>query len=237
MTTVLALSLAAGAAGGAGCGARQQHNKIQQESEALRIDLAELYVTKGVSQAAVPLLQKILADNPRDVRARVLYGEVERDLGLYPQATRELHIALKLAPREPRVHAAIAILLDLERRHAEALRFHRRSVALAPGNAAYHNNTGFSLYLAGDTDAAIVELERALAMDPGLTIAYNNLGFAYGRKGQLDRAERAFRAGLGEASTLLNLAMIEEERGEAAKAADLRARAYAIDPDLRPVEE
>ncbi len=219
------------------CGASKQHSQIQNDAEALRIDLAELYVSKGVSRAAVPMLQKILADNPRDVRARVLYGEVMRDLGLYPQATRELRLALKLAPKNARVHAAIAILLDLERQHDQALRFHEKSVRLAPGNAAYRNNIGFSLYLAGKTDAAIVQLEQALAMDPGLTVAYNNLGFAYGKKGQLDRAERAFRAGLSEASTLINLALVQEQRGDQPAADELRERAYALDPDLRPLEE
>jgi len=233
---MFAVALVALLASGCG-GVARQHARIQQDGEALRIELAELYVDKGVSQAAVPLLQKILADDPRNVRARVLYGEVLRDMGLHPQAERELRLALRLAPRQPRAHAAIAILYDLEHQPGPALRHHRIAVKLAPGDATYRNNIGFSLYLAGRTDEAIRELEMALAIDPGMTVAYNNLGFAYGRTGDYARAEKAFRAGLGEASTLLNLALVHEQHGQTEAALALRARAYQLDPDLRPVED
>jgi Tfp pilus assembly protein PilF len=215
-----------------GCGAARQHAKIQQEGEALRFDLAALYVDKGVPQAAAPLLQKILAESPRDVRARVMYGVVLRDMDLYPQAERELRFALSIEPGN--AAAAIGILYDLQRKPEPAKRHHIAAVRLSPGDAAYRNNLGFSLYLAGDIPGAISQLEQALAMDPSLTIAYNNLGFAYGRAHQFDRAERVFRAALGEASTLLNMAMVHDDLGEHDEATALRERAYELDPDLRP---
>lgn len=217
-----------------GCGAAKQHNKIQTQGEALRFDLAALYVDKGVPQAAAPLLQKILAESPKDVRARIMYGVVLRDMDLYPQAERELRFALKLEPKSDAAHAAIGILYDLQRKPTRAKRHHIAAVRLSPGNAAYRNNLGFSLYLAGDIEGSISQLEQALAMDPSMTIAYNNLGFAYGRARKLDRAERVFRAALSEASTLLNMAMVHEDLGEFAQAMALRERAYDMDPDLRP---
>ena len=169
--------------------------------------------------------------------ARVLYANVLRDLGLYPQAEREYRYVLAKAPRYAPGHAGIGILCDLQRQSKTALRHHRIAVRLAPGNPSYRNNLGFSLYLAGKTDEAIVELERALAMDPSLAVAYNNLGFAYGRKKDYERAERTFRSALGEASTLLNMALIYEENGDLARAETLRKRAYDLDPELRPDEE
>lgn len=224
-------------AAAAGCGAARQHAQIQQQGEALRVELAELYVHKGAREAAVPLLQRSMAESPRDPHLRVLYGAVLRDLGLYPQARAQFLVALSLAPRSAEAHAALGILLDLEGRPAEALSHHQTAVALAPGVADYRNNLGFSLYLAGKYDGAVTELERALAMDPGLTVAYNNLGFAYGRRGDLTRAERTFRSSGGEVAALMNMAVVHELRGETAQAADLREQAYVRSPDLRPVEE
>lgn len=218
------------------CGKGKQ-TEVKNPGEALRFELAELYVAKGVQRAAVPLLQKILAENPKDIRARVLYANVLRDLSLYPQAEREYRYALQLAPRYAPTHAGLGILCDLQRQSKTALRHHRTAVQLAPADARYRNNLGFSLYLAGETDAAIIELERALAMDPSLAVAYNNLGFAYGRNKQYEQAERTFRSALGEASALLNMALIYEENGEPKRAEELRAQAYAMDPALRPDEE
>ncbi|MDX2090213.1 MAG: tetratricopeptide repeat protein [Kofleriaceae bacterium] len=236
MGTILPIAFATLVAVGCG-GAQKQHAAIQAQGEALRGELAELYVSKGAREAAVPLLQRMIAQNPSDVRARVLYGSVLRDLGLYPQAEAELRRALKLDEKRADGHAALAILLDLTSRHPEALDHHRRATQLAPGNADYRNNLGFSLLAAGEHTAAIAPLETALALDPGMAPAYANLGYAYGRSGRFEDAERTFRAGMNEASALLNLSLLEEERGDHVRANELRERAYTLSPDLRPTEQ
>lgn len=221
-----------------GCGgARRHHATIQKQSDSLRVELAELYVQKGAREAAVLLLQRIIAERPTEVRPRVLYGCVLRDLGLYPQAEAELRRAVELEPRRADAHAALAILLDLTGRHDAALAHHRQAARLAPGVADYRNNLGFSLLAAGDAEGAIAPLEQALALDPGLAHAYANLGFAYGKVGRLADAERTFRAGIGEAGALLNLALVHEQHGDATAAAALRERAYALAPDLRTPSE
>lgn len=223
--------------GAVGCAAKKHHTKIAKDAEALRFDLAKLYVKKGAKQAAIPLLQNILRDEPKNVQARVMYGTVLRDLGLYPQASRELHFALHLAPKDASAHAAVGILHDLRRKPKTALKHHMRAVKLAPNNASYRNNLGFSLFLAGKVKASVVQLEQALRMNPGLIVAYNNLGFAYGRLKAYDRAKRTFRAALSEASTLVNMALVYERNGETTRALALRRAAYAINPDLRPDDE
>lgn len=222
----------------AGCGAAQkQHAKMQREGEQFRAELAALYVEKGANQAAVPLLQRILAEHPEDHGSRVLYGSVLRDLGLYPQSERELRYVIAQDDSRADAHAALGILLDLTDRHDDALVEHRSAAELAPADASYRNNLGFSLLSGGDAEGAIAPLEAALALDPGLPQSYANLGFAYGRAGRLDDAERTFKAGLGEAAALYDLALVHDERGELDTAEALRAEAYAIDPDLRPLSE
>ena len=219
-----------------GCAASKHHSKIRSGGEALRLELAQLYVEKGVHHAAVPLLQRILRENPRDVPARILYANILRDIGLHPQAEREYRFALELAPGYAPAHAGYGILCDLQRKSDAAIKHHLRAVRLSPGNAAYRNNLGFSLYLIGKNDKAIIAFEQTLAMDPGLAVAYNNLGFAYGRKRDFESAEKTFRAALGEASALINMALVYEEHGEAKRAESARHQAYALDPDLQPVD-
>ncbi len=223
--------------GAFGCAAKKHHTKIAKDAEALRYDLAALYVKKGAKQAAIPLLQNILRDHPKDVRARIMYGSVLRDLGLYPQARRELHYALKLAPKAAAAHAALGMLYDLKKQSKRARKYHIRSVQLARNNATYRNNLGFSLFLAGKTKAAVVQLEQALRMNPGLVIAYNNLGFAYGQLTNSARAKRTCRAALSEASTPVNMALVYECNGDLSQARALRQDAYKLTPDLRPDDE
>ena len=220
-----------------GCGAARQHAKLQAEGEAMRVELAETYIDKGYGEAAIPLLRRALAANPKDVKVRVLYATVLRDLGLYPQAEAQFKVALKLSPRYAPAHAGLGILYDLQREPKRALAHHRRAVKLAPGEAAYHNNLGFSLFVAGDTAGAIAELELALGLDPALIVAYNNLGFAYGRRGDYDRAERSFRTVGNRPAALLNMSLVYEDRGEGERATELREEAYVLAPDLRPSEE
>jgi Flp pilus assembly protein TadD len=226
------LAIAAAVLVSAGCGAQRQHRQMQQAGEELRFELAALYVQRGALQAAAPLLRRVIAETPRDPSARILYGAVLRDLGLYPQAEKELRFAIELDDQRADARGALAVLLDLTQRQAEALTHHHAAVTLAPGDARLRNNYGFSLYLAGRTDAAITHLERALALDPGLAQAHLNLGFAYGRAGRLDEAARAFRSAVPEAAALHDLALVHDERGDRDRAAELRAQASALDPDL-----
>ena len=219
-----------------GASAKKQDQTLRKSGAALRLELAQLYVNKGAKEAAIPLLQRLLRDSPRNVQARVLYASVLRDSGLYPQAEKQFRFVLQLRPKFAQAHSGLGVLYDLQRKSSLARSHHQRAIRLAPSSARYRNNLGFSLYLAGETKRAIRHLERSLAMDPSLIITYNNLGFAYGRAGHFGRAQRVFRSALSEASTLFNMALVHEEHGHTALAVTLRNKAYRLDPDLRPNE-
>jgi len=206
----------------AGCASDAHLRKTEEDGERMRLDLAETYVKKGAYTAAIPLLTRELAARPKSDYVHTLYATVLREQGLYPQAEREFRAALAIAPANARAWDGMGVLFDLMRRPADADAAHRRALELAPSNAEYWNNFGFSRYVAHKTDEAIEALEKALALDPALVVAYNNLGFAYGRNGRLADAERCFRTAGGEAAARLNMAIVYEERGDAAAAARLR---------------
>lgn len=215
-----------------GCATQKHIARTQAEGEALRVDLAATYVDKGAYDAAIPLLRRALLDKPKSSTIHALYGKVLREKGLYPQAERELIIARDLAPKSAKPHAEIGILYALERRQAESEVAFRQAVALEPRHAPYWNNLGFALYVGGKLDEAVTAFEKALSLDPALIVAYNNLGFAYGRAGNLVAAERSFRSAGGEVAMLLNMAIVYEEKGDLERAAQLRAEAKQMDPDL-----
>lgn len=225
---ILALGLAA-------CGAQKQHAQVQKAGEALRLDVAQLYIEKGARQQAVPLLRRILASEPNNHGARVLYGSVLRDLGLYPQAKAQLARVLEAVPNAAEAHAALGILFDLQREFDKAKTHHNKAVALAPGRADFVNNLGFSYFLSKQHEFAVKCFEQALSLDPGLALAYNNLGFTYGSLGDFDKAERTFRTALGDAGAAYNMALVYDQKGKKKKAARMRRRAFDRDPELRAV--
>jgi Tfp pilus assembly protein PilF len=197
----------------AGCATQDSLERAEQAGEALRLDLAESYVRKGAYAAAMPLVKRSVEEHPESAHLHVLYAAVLREQGLYPQAEKELLAALEREPQSAAAFAGQGLLYELMRRPDEALAAHRRAVALAPKNAMYWNNFGFSLYVRGRTDGAVYALERALALDPSLVVAYNNLGFAYGRLKDYEGARRAFRSAVGETGAEANMALVYQSNG------------------------
>jgi Flp pilus assembly protein TadD len=217
----------------AACASSSHIKRTEKDGEHLRMDLAETYVQKKAYGAAIPILRRQVLEHPEDARARTLFGVVLREQGLYPQSEKELREAVRLEPRMHGAWAAMGLLFDLMHRPAEAELAHRAALHLAPASAGYWNNLGFSLYVSGRNDEAIAALEKALALDPGLIVAYNNLGFAYGKRGSLTEAERSFRTAGGEVASLVNMAIVHEQRGDDETAARLRAEAKAKDPKVQ----
>jgi Flp pilus assembly protein TadD len=166
---------------------------------------------------------------PDDAEVLTLRGIVYRERGLYADAETDLKAALGSMPNSPETHAALGILYDVQlRQDAEAQ--HREAVRLAPNNAAYLNNLGFSLYLRQHFKEAIAEYEKAARLAPLSHRVRTNLGFACAATGDLRRAAREFRMGGSEAEAANNLGFAYERRGELSNAYDMYLAALRIDP-------
>src|SRR5262245_35320134 len=74
------------------------------------------------------------------------------------------------------VHTTLGACYDELGRPAEALRHHRRAIALEAKNAIAWANLGVSRRMAGRFDEAEDAYERALALDPDNAIVHANLG-------------------------------------------------------------
>ncbi len=216
------------------CGAAaKQHKQMAQAGEALRLEIAQLFIEKGAREQAIPLLRRVLAADPMNDTARILYASVLRDLGLYPEAKGEFEKVFVRHSKSPGAHSALGILYDLQRDFDQAKVHHHKAVTYAPGRADYFNNLGFSYFLSQQPGEAIKYYKQALALDPGLGLAYNNLGFAYGQLGHYEKAEKTFRTSLGDAGAYYNMALVYELNGKLDDATKLRKRAFKKDPELR----
>ena len=212
----------------AGCANKANLQRIQEDGVMLRLDLARVMVKSGAYEAAVPVLQRLIAEAPKDMQARIMYATVLRQRGLYGQAIAQYQEALQLDPKSAGAYAGMGVTYSRMGQPVAAIRAHHRAVELAPRNAEVWNNLGFALYASGNTPAAVAALERAAVLDPTSLLVFNNLGFAYGKQARYDDALRAFRSALGESRAYINLAMVYDQAGNTERAAQCRETAQRL---------
>ncbi|MBM3977662.1 MAG: tetratricopeptide repeat protein [Planctomycetes bacterium] len=119
----------------------------------------------------------------------------------------------------------------------------RRRVALRPAEAALRLELGRRLVKAGQTDAAISELQRAVDDARARQDALFLLGHCFQRKGILDLARQQYQralegqpaAGDRAKEILYNLGTIAESEGQNAEARSCYARIYEVDIGYKDV--
>jgi Flp pilus assembly protein TadD len=196
-----------------------------------RTRLAKELVSRGDWARAFAILDELQRDKPDDAEILTLRGIVYRERGLFADAEADLKGAIKAAPQSADAHAALGILYDVQVR-TEAEAEHREAVKLAPKNAAFLNNLGFSLYLRHHFKEAVKVYESAARLAPSSQRVRTNLGFACAAMGDLARAAREFQMGGTEAEAKNNLGFAYERRGDMANAYDLYVEAVRLDPKV-----
>lgn len=91
------------------------------------------------------------------------------------KAAVALQRALALDDQLWRSHNALAIIADLDKRHADAIEGYRAALALRPGSASILNNLGYSQFLNGESDEAAEYLVQAVGVDAEHDVAWSNL--------------------------------------------------------------
>jgi Flp pilus assembly protein TadD len=223
---IRAVLLALGAL--SGC-AHRDAGPGQSTFETRRQIAAEL-VARGDWQPAFAYVDQLHREQGDDPRVLVLRATIYRERALLSEAEADLREAVRLAPELASARAALGIVLDLQKRPADAEEQHRLAVKLEPRNPVTLNNLGFSLFLHGKVKDAISYYEQAARLSPTTRRTRTNLGFAYAARGDLQRAAREFEMGGTPAEAKINLGFAYERRGDMANAYDLYTEAARLDP-------
>jgi len=158
----------------------------------------------AAASSALVLLETYASITPEEERRRELY--IDR--------------ALELAPYLGEAHIARAVVLEEQRKLAEADAAYRRGVELAPGYATgWHWYAEFVLHEYGDVARTLPMLERAMALDPLSPIIRNEHAFTLLVAGRVDEA-------------LARNARLLAERPDFAPAHGLRADTLELRGDL-----
>src|SRR5215469_2303286 len=185
-------------------------------------------------QSAEQVYRRLLADQPRHLRALCGLAVVRGRLGAPDEARGLLDRAAVVARRRAEDHVALGTAfgqindLDRARRHFE------EALAIDPNSAEARQNLGLAAQGLGQFEAAILHHEAALAIDPGFAMARAGLGDAYRRLGRhhdaIPEYERALAIDAGLAEVHVNLGGCLQTVGRREQAIRSYQRALAIHP-------
>jgi len=107
-------------------------------------------------------------------------------------AEAEFLRAIELAPNYATAHHWFARVLDVLRRHEQALAEGRRAQEIDPLSPVINANLGLEFYLTGKEDLAAETLQDQIALDPSFVVAHDGLGLVYLKQGKLSQAVTEF---------------------------------------------
>lgn len=169
----------------------QCHEKLG-EHELARSALAAFRKLRE-QEERIETLRLLLAEDPTDVETRLqlVYLHLQReDL---PRAAEVLEPCDALAPEDPRVDEAHAVLFLNVGDYAHAAERYQKLVAAHPDVAAYRSGLGVAYLYLEKYPLAIASFKEAIRLEPKDLGFYRNLAEAYRRSGDLLRADEVQR--------------------------------------------
>ena len=164
-----------------------------------------------------------------DVEALLAAAIGAHEAGRGAEAERSYRALLKMAPRDARIPAHLAVLLLEQGRHGDALPALDQTLALDPGQAGMLTNKGNALIALERFGEAIAAYDQAIALQarPERASAYVNLGVYLQGLGRSDDAAAAYGKAIAldprlpEAWGNLGIAHLHADRpGQALEALD-----------------
>ncbi|RJO65082.1 MAG: tetratricopeptide repeat protein [Myxococcales bacterium] len=144
-------------------------------------------------EAAIEALEKAVAINPVNPRARFLLGVARHQAGLYEGAEASLKESVRLKPDYVEAHLRLATLNRERGRTAEALTQYEWLGARQPGNVLVISILAALYEETGALDKAEQALKRLIDLQNNPAYAYYKLGLFYERVGRKPDAEAAYR--------------------------------------------
>ena len=160
--------------------------------------LARSYAERGADPKAIPLLEKVVKDEPKNAEAHVLLGMAYARQDRRPDAEAEVKLALAADPKRYDAYLVLGMLRDLANDPAGAVAVYQQAMAVDPARPEAYREAGSSELLTGQPAQAAEHLLHAHQLLPrDLDIALD-LGQAQVQAKQCERAEKLVGSLLGQ---------------------------------------
>lgn len=159
---------------------------------------------------AVAVLEQSVIQNPKNQIVLGEYGRALADVGNFEQALNVLGRAHSPDRPDWRITSAQGAVLDQMGRHAEAQRYYRTALKIAPDEPSVLSNLGLSYALSKKLPQAEATLRRAAARPGADPRVRQNLALVVGLQGRFAEAESIAKADLPPAEAAANVAYLRE---------------------------
>jgi tetratricopeptide (TPR) repeat protein len=132
-----------------------------------RIALAQAYIKNKQPDKAMPVVQQVLAADPKNYDVHMLYGRMIRDERKFPEAARQFLAAAQLKPDSVESWSELAGVLVLAEDYGAALASLDRIAALHAETPGHVYLRGIVLDKTHQLKPALETYRRFLAMDEG----------------------------------------------------------------------
>lgn len=209
--------------------------ELEPAAAGFRANLGDFLRQTGQLQEAERTYREALALDPGFKHARVGLVRTLLDLEQAAAAEREARELARHFESDPESWSLVAATIREQGRIAEAEALYRKTLALAPGNAAAHHELGAVWSRMDRPEEALEAFQRAQKLGTSGACLSLELGRVYLQMYRFEEAERAFaeavRAAPRDPDAQLQLARARFMAGDPAFARDLVATAGSTDND------
>jgi Flp pilus assembly protein TadD len=168
--------------------------EIEPGSSAALTNLGNVLRRQGRAAEAESRYREAIERDPRATEPWINLGNLTVDRGDFPEAERCYRKALTLAPGDRAARYNLAKALEGQQRIAEAIAEYETLTREHPEVAQFFNDLGAARILAGEPEAAELDLRRAIGLRRDWEVPWYNLGLALEARGRVEEARAAFHA-------------------------------------------
>ena len=122
---------------------------------------------------AIALIEGVLASEPANTQAQLLYAKTLSWKGEYERAISIYGEVIKREPMNAEAHAGYARVLSWKGEYGLSVQEFRRALEIEPGSIETRTSLARTLWWKGESRAALKELSRVLSKEPGYLDALN----------------------------------------------------------------
>ena len=200
-----------------------------------RLALASIYMQQDNPNVAKEQYQKVLDDDPNNLKALQGLGVVYEKLGELVKAAKALEQAKSIDPNATITLYNLGVINAKLSKSDDAISLFKRVSELQVGFEKVNLFLGIEFAKKQLYPEAIQELEKAVLKNPDLVDAHRALGVAHRKNGDLDKAELSLRKALSlghhDSISRIDLATVLIEKKQEALAESELNSAIASDPN------